>query len=129
MTWAEEWEDLDPDRALALIQEGLKRLREEQVRNGVQAVDLSNPEARVTFAVRNLLGEHPRFEAVREYVFTRAAYRRLQTLDDLYLRMGAAAAGDVRKGDMEAFWNAQLVAWKTGQALAILDLVGELSVV
>ena len=36
------------------------------------------------------------------------------------------AAGDVSARDTEAFWNGQLVAWKTGQAFALLDLLGEL---
>lgn len=126
LMWAEEWEDLDDEHAVELIDEGLRKLRAEHLRNGVvEPIDVSDREQRVVFSVMGLVGTHPTFAAVREYVFSRAAYRRLETLDDLHLKMGVAAGG-VRGRDREAFWIGQLVAWKTGQAFAILDLIGVL---
>ena len=63
MTWAEEWEDLDADHALQLVDDGLDRLREEHVRNAVsQPLDVTDPDQRVTFAVMGLVGTHPTFE-------------------------------------------------------------------
>lgn len=126
LTWAEEWEDLDPDHAVGLIDDGLRQLRAEHIRNGVaDPIDLSDREQRAIFSVMGLVGAHPTFQRVREYLFSRAAYRRLETLDDLHLKMGVAA-GEVARRDTDAFWSAQLVAWKTGQAFALLDLLGEL---
>ena len=51
-----------------------------------------------------LVGTHPTFDWVRQYVFSRGAYRRLETIDDVHLRMGLVS-GDIKSRDVDEFWQ------------------------
>ncbi len=62
---------------------------------------------------------------VREYIFSRAAYERLETLDCLHLWIGFAAGG-VKGRHKDRFMQAEALAWQIGRSLGVLDVLGEM---
>lgn len=125
-TTAETWEDLDLEQARVLIDEGLAQVRQQHLDTGIEnPIEPSNPEHRVHYAMIGLTGQHPTFERVREYIFSRAAYERLTTLDELHLKIGLMAGG-VKGRHESRFIQAQDVAWQIGRALGALDVLGEM---
>lgn len=123
---AETWEDLDREQARSLIDDGLARVHQQHLDTGVpDPLDASVPEQRVHFSMIGLSGTHPAFEQVRQYIFTRSAYQRLETLDELHLGIGLAAGG-VKGRHTDHFMQAQVSAWQIGRALGILDVLGEI---
>jgi hypothetical protein len=125
-TTAETWEDLDRDHARALIDEGLAQLHQQHLDTGVEdPIDPTDPEHRVHYSMLGLSGRHPAFERVREYIFSRAAYERLETLDQVHLKLGATA-GAVKGRHEKRFMETQGTAWQIGRSLGVLDVLGEM---
>jgi hypothetical protein len=122
---AEEWEGLDRTKSRALIDEGLELVRQQHVETGVEPLVPTEPLQRVHFTTLGLIGEHPAYVGLREYVFSQPAYARLETLDELHLWMGVHAGG-VKGRHEDRFMRLQVLAWNTGRSLGILDVLGEL---
>jgi hypothetical protein len=72
-----------------------------------------------------LTDQHPTFERVRTYISSRAAYQRLETLDDLHLSIGLGASA-VKGRHKDRFMEAQAIAWQIGSSLGVLDVLGEM---
>lgn len=124
-TVEESWEDLDKGEAERLMNAGLGAVRQQHLDTNVpDPLDPTDTLSRVHFTTLGLVGEHPAFTDLRAYMFSRAAYQRLDTLDDLHLQIGLHA-GDVKGRHAEDFMRAQVLSWRIGRALGMLAVLGE----
>ena len=78
------------------------------------------------YTLIGLIGTHPAFEDLRAYVVSRAAFARLETLDEAHLQLGLVMA-DVKGRHAESFMQAQVLAWTIGRSLGVLSVIGELA--
>ena len=122
---AETWEDIDTAHARDLMDAGLALLREEHLASGQPgAVDPSDPGERIYYTTGCILGQHPAFTELSDYLSSRNAANRLQTVDHLFLGLNEVAAR-VKRRHAEAFSRANLLAWLVGQSLGMLAVIGE----
>ena len=126
-TMAETWEDLDRAIAVGYVEIGLERVRQQHLDADVpHPLDPSAREHRVHYTLIGLIGRHPAFEELRDYVRSRAAFQRLNTLDDLHLEIGRAMA-NVKGHHAESFEGAQLLAWMIVRSVGVLQEITELT--
>lgn len=122
---AESWEDLDREEAERLMNAGLERVRQQHLDTSEPGpLDPTDPFQRVHFTTLGLASEHPAYAEMREYMFSRAAYHRLETLDDLHLQVGLHAGG-VKRRHAHEFMRDQVLAWRIGRALGMLAALHE----
>ncbi|MCP9485031.1 MAG: hypothetical protein MSC30_04175 [Gaiellaceae bacterium MAG52_C11] len=121
---AESWDALDRNRAEKLMNEGLEAVRQQRLRTDDEPISLQDPDNRVTNTALGLVGEHQAFAALRSYVYEQPTHNRLEHLREIY-QLAGIAMGDVKRRHMDRFQQIQLVAWRFGVALGLLDLLGE----
>jgi hypothetical protein len=121
---SESWDDLRRDRAVELMDQGLEGVRQQRIRTGDEPISLQNSDQRVTITTLGLAGEHADFAPLRAYVEEQPAYGRIEHLRVMYEMAGIAMA-KVKPRHADRFMEHQLLAWRLGLALGLLDLIGE----
>jgi hypothetical protein len=120
----ESWEDLDKKKAKRLMNTGLEALRREQVAMNVpDPLIPADAFCRVHYPTLGLVGGLSEFADFTDYMFSRAASERVETLKEFFLT-GILASG-FRSRDAEKLTLALHLAWGTGRAIGMLAVLGE----
>jgi hypothetical protein len=120
----EDWQELDRDRAVKLMDESLRAAQTTRAALGTPQISLDNVDNRLTVMTMGLASGAPEGAPLRDYVVSQPPYQRVDDHGSLLMKMGEAMAGPKRR-HVEAFRQGQTYAWKTGLGLGVLDVMGQ----
>ena len=121
----ESW-SLDRERALALIEEGLRDANERVRRSGEQPINFDDLWERTSWTARGLLLDetNPLLASPRDYISSQPAWGRLETLLPM-ADVPAVVGATVGRRALHNYRRASQLAWQFGICLGVLDLLGQ----
>lgn len=117
---AEDWSDLDRDKIEELIQVSYVETNAMREAVGSDPVDRSDFSTWISVLLLGFIHEAEEWQPLIDYIESRGAFARIQTLYETYSMIGHHLAG-VKDRDSDAWHTLNHWAWRDGVFLAVLE--------
>jgi hypothetical protein len=121
---SEAWEELDPKRLGALIDEGLKQVITKGDSRDLELL-LRDPEYRIRTVALGIAGGMFYFTALAEYLDDQGAFLRIGGLGEMVIGR-VLDSSRVKKRHRDSVEHYILIAFRLGVAIGLLDQLGEI---